>query len=57
MKELKATLKVQKNSKGYVVLSLDVGDLKDVKIMLDDFNGTQKSTVRKLYYRLDKLGQ
>ena len=54
MKELKATLKVKKNDKGYVVLSLDVGEIKDLKIKIDDFNGTQKVTARKLYYRLYK---
>lgn len=56
MKEklLNATIRVEKNKKGFYSLYLNFEDLQNVNIKVNDFGGTQKKTAQKLTYVIAK---
>jgi len=55
MKEkLNATIRVEKNEKGFYSLYLDFDGFDGVSIKVNDFGGTQKKTAKKLTYAIAK---
>lgn len=50
--EKKIEIKAIKNAKGFVVLSLDIGDMHNIPIQVNDFGGKDKKKAKKLTYKI-----